>query len=126
MGVARSAGPQRPDPARRPNRPAGGRAERGGREVLDLIALVAAAEPAERPADPADLGPEERRILGSCRGPVTVAEVASVTALPLDVVRALLAGLVERGQITVLPRSAAGEYPGTGLLNEVLQGLRTL
>src|SRR5207248_5639995 len=48
-----------------------------------LVAIVAAAEPAERDGDSADLAPEDRRILGSCRQPVTVADVAAATALPL-------------------------------------------
>ena len=126
MGAARSPGPQRPDPARRSAGPAGGRSEPTDREVLDLIAIVAAAEPAERGGDSAALSPGQQKVLRACRRPVTVAEVASATALPLGAVRALLGDLVQRGRVTVLPPKAAGGPPGAGLLNEVLQGLRAL
>lgn len=122
MGAASPPGPQRPRPARLAGRPA----EPAGGEVLDLIALVAAAEPGERDGDQADLSPEDLRILGSCREPVTVAEVASVTALPISVVRVRLADLIRRGRATVQPQPPAVEPPGSRLLGAVLDGLRTL
>ena len=122
MGIASPAGPQRPHPARLVGHPA----EPADGEVLDLVALVAAAEPGERGSDPAGLSLQDRRILGSCREPVTVAEVASATALPVSVVRVRLADLIRRGQVTLQPQSPAGEQPGPGLLNEVLDRLRTV
>jgi hypothetical protein len=77
-------------------------------------------------ADPIDFSPEHRRIVTLCRRPATVADVASDTALPLGVVRVLLADLIVRGQITVLPNQPIGEMPRAELLREVLHGLRAL
>jgi predicted Rossmann fold nucleotide-binding protein DprA/Smf involved in DNA uptake len=93
---------------------------------MDLLALVAAVEPAEPDGDPAGPGPEDRRILDSCREPVTVAEVAAATALPVSRVRVRLADLIQRGRVTLQPQPPTGEEPGPGLLTDVLDGLRTL
>jgi Protein of unknown function (DUF742) len=113
-------------PVVRPYALTGGRTEPSDREVLDLIAIVVAAEPAERASDPVDLSPEDRRILGLCRRPVTVTDVASITALPLGVVRVLLADLLARGRITVVRQESGTEQPSAELLKEVLHGLRAL
>jgi hypothetical protein len=127
MGVASSPGPQRPYPVRDPTRLGGGRrAKPADGDLPDLVALVAAVEPAEPDGDLAGLSPEDCRILGSCREPVTVAELASATALPVSLVRARLADLIRRGRVTLQPQPPAGEQPGPGLLNEVLDRLRTL
>jgi Protein of unknown function (DUF742) len=126
MGVASSPGPQRSLQTRHPSRLAGRQAEPAAGGALDLVALVAAAEPGERDGDPAGLDPEDRRILDSCREPVTVAEVASATALSVSVVRVRLADLIRRGRITLQSQPPAAEQPGPGLLGEVLDGLRTL
>jgi len=126
MGVASPPGPQRPHPARHPTRLVGRPAEPPSGEALDLVALVVAAEPEECDGDPVGLDPEDRRILGSCREPVTVAEVASGTALPVSVVRARLADLIRGGQITLQSHPPVGEQARPRLLNEVLDGLRTI
>jgi Protein of unknown function (DUF742) len=126
MGVASSPGPQLAPPVGSPTWLGGRPAEPADAEVLDLVALVAAAEPAEPGSDLTGLGPEDRRILDSCREPVTVAEVAAATALPLSMVRVRLADLIQRGRVTLQPQSLAGEQLGPGLLNDVLDGLRTL
>jgi hypothetical protein len=94
--------------------------------VLDLVALVTAVEPGEPDGELAGVSPEDRRILGSCREPVTVAEVAAATALPVSVVRVRLGDLIRRGRVALQPQPPAGEQPGPGLLNVVLDGLRTL
>ena len=126
MGVASSPGPQRPYPVRNPTRLGGRRAEPADGDLPDLVALVAAVEPAEPDGDLAGLSPEDCRILGSCRERVTVAELASATALPVSLVRVRLADLIRRGRVTLQPQPPAGEQPGPGLLNEVLDRLRTL
>jgi hypothetical protein len=126
MGVASSPGRQPPHPVRNPTRLGGRQAEPASREVLDLVALVAAVEPTAHVGDPAPLSPEDRGILGSCREPVTVAEVAVATALPVSVVRVRLANLIRRGLVTLHSQPSAGEQAAPRLLNEVLDGLRTL
>ena len=116
---ARDAGP-----VVRPYALTGGRTEPADGEVLDLIAIVVASgKPA---SDSAALSPEHRKILSLCQAPATVADLASDTSLPLGVVRVLLADLIVRGQITVLPNQPIGELPRAELLREVLHGLRAL
>jgi hypothetical protein len=112
-------------PVVRPYALTGGRTEPEDGEVLDLIALVVANSEAEAD-DPIGLSPEHRKILALCRQPATVADVASDTALPVGVIRVLLADLVLQDRVTVLPQRSAGEQPSTDLLKEILHGLRAL
>ena len=112
-------------PVVRPYALTGGRTEPATGEILDLIAIVVAARTGLRTDDLAGLSPEHRRILALCGQPATVADVASDTALPLGVVRVLLADLLLQGRLSVM-RQHAGERPSADLLEEVLHGLRAL
>jgi hypothetical protein len=112
-------------PVVRPYALTGGRIEPATGEILDLIAIVVAARTGLRTDDLAGLSPEHRRILALCGQPATVADVASDTALPLGVVRVLLADLLLQGRLSVM-RQQAGERPSADLLEEVLHGLRAL
>jgi hypothetical protein len=118
--VDRDAGP-----VVRPYALTGGRTEPAGGDVLDLVALVVAAV-GDQVDDLAALTPEHRQILGLCRGPVTVADLASATTLPVGVVRVLLADLIGQGRIAVQPNQGTDEQPSAELLKEVLHGLRAL
>jgi hypothetical protein len=119
--VDRNAGP-----VVRPYALTGGRTEPTDGEVLDLITIVAAIDqPDLQDDDSIDLSPEDRAIVDLCRRPVTVADIASGTSLPLGVVRVLLADLIVQRRITVMPAKPAGE-PSSDLLREVLHGLRAL
>jgi hypothetical protein len=118
--VDRNAGP-----VVRPYALTGGRTEPTSGTILDLIAVIAATTWAHEPDD-LSLSPEHRKIIGLCRTPVTVADVASSTALPVGVVRILLADLILQGRITVIASRPAGAQPSTALLKEVLHGLRAL
>jgi hypothetical protein len=109
----------------RPYALTGGRTEPATGEILDLIAIVVALTGA-RTDDLAGLSPEHRKILSLCGQPVTVADVASDTGLPLGVVRVLLADLLVQGRLTVMRQQQAGERPSADLLEEVLHGLRAL
>jgi hypothetical protein len=113
-------------PVVRPYALTGGRTEPADGEMLDLIAIVVASGKVAGTNDSVALSPEHRKILGLGRDPVTVADLASDTALPLGVVRVLLADLIVLGQITVLPNQPIGELPRAELLREVLHGLRAL
>ena len=119
--VARDAGP-----VVRPYALTGGRTQPTGGEVLDLIAVIVASGQPAGADDPINLSPEQRKILSLSRRPITVADVASDTALPLGVVRVLVADLVLQGRLTIRPRRPVGEQPSTDLLQEVLHGLRAL
>ena len=103
---------------------------RNGRDHKVRVAIVGvgncASSLVQGPDDSLGLSPEHRRILGLCRGPATVADVASTTALPLGVVRVLIADLMGQGRITVLAARPVGEEPSTAMLKEVLNGLRAL
>jgi hypothetical protein len=119
--VDRNAGP-----VVRPYALTGGRTKPTSDMVLDLITVIVASRWTQELDDAAGLSPEHRRIVGLCRGQATVADVASATALPLTVVRVLLADLVMQGRITVVPQRPIGEQPSAALLKEVLHGLRAL
>ena len=121
MWAGRDAGP-----VVRPYALTGGRTEPADGEVLDLIAVIVASRQAAGADDRMDLSPEHRRILSLCQRPVTVADVAADTTLPVGVVRVLLADLILHGRLTVLPQRPAGEQPSADLLKEVLHGLRAL
>ena len=92
----------------------------------DLITVIVASSLASGPTTRWACRPSTARILGLCRGPATVADVASTTALPLGVVRVLVADLIGQGRVTVLAARPAGEEPSTAMLKEVLNGLRAL
>ena len=119
--VDRDAGP-----VVRPYALTGGRTEPASGAVLDVITVIVAPRRAREPDDWMELSPEHRRLLGLCRRPVTVADVASTTGLPLGVVRVLLADLITQGRITARAARPAGEEPSATLLKEVLHGLRAL
>jgi hypothetical protein len=99
-----------------------GRTEpRGG--GLGLIDLVTASR--SGPADTPGLGPEHRRLLGLCRTPTAVADLASDIDLPLGVVRVLLGDLQETGLVTVAS-PAERTINEENVLRSVLDGLRAL
>jgi Protein of unknown function (DUF742) len=118
--VDRNAGP-----VVRPYALTGGRTEQDDGRVLDLIAIVVAQD-AGLWGGTADLTPEESLILGLCQRAVTVTDLASSSALPLGVVRILLADLIRQRRVTVLPPGRPADQPNTELLKEVLHGLRAL
>lgn len=113
-------------PVVRPYAVTGGRTEPADGEVLDLLAVVVATGHKAEPDEPARLTPEHRRILRLCRHQITVADIAADTALPVGVVRVLLADLTTRGAVTVVRERPAGERTGNDVLREILNGLRAL
>jgi hypothetical protein len=113
-------------PVVRPYAVTGGRTEPADGEVLDLLALVVATGRPAPADDPVRLTPEHRRLLGMCERQVTVADLAAETALPLGVVRVLLADLILQGSITVVRQQPPGQRTGNDVLQEILNGLRAL
>jgi hypothetical protein len=112
-------------PVVRPYALTGGRTGQTDGQTLDLIAIVVVQQ-SVRETNSMDLTPEDRMILGLCQRPVTVTDVTSRTGLPLGVVRVLLADLIQRRRISVLPPNRSQDQPSTELLKEVLHGLRAL
>jgi hypothetical protein len=113
-------------PVVRPYAVTGGRTEPAGGQVLDLLAVVVATGRNARSDDPAKLTPEHRRILGLCGRQITVADIAADTALPVGVVRVLLADLTAQGAVTVVRKRPSGQRTGNDVLQEILNGLRAL
>ncbi len=112
-------------PVVRPYALTGGRTEPAGGGVLDLVALVVAVDE-DRAGDPAVLPPEHRQILSLCRRPVTVADLAAATTLPVGVVRVLLGDLLAAGLIRVSRPVPPALLPDERIHQEVLHGLRAL
>ncbi len=113
-------------PVVRPYAVTGGRTEPADGEVLDLLAVVVATGQVASGGETATLTPEHRRILGLCKRQVTLADIAADTALPVGVVRVLVADLTARGTITVLRERPAGQRTANAVLQEILDGLRAL
>jgi hypothetical protein len=110
----------------RPYALTGGRTDPAGGAVLDLISVVVAAGPPPAAAASRRLNPEHRKLIALCQEPMTVADAAADMALPLGVVRVLLADLIQQKLITLQPRRTARPQTNPDLLREVLNGLRSL
>lgn len=101
----------------------GGRS-RADDDGFDLVTLIVSeCEPT------AGMQSEHVRILGFCRHPTAVVEIAAELRLPVTVVRILLGDLLATSRVSarqppVAPSAAA--LPDTELLKEVLHGLRNL
>ncbi len=107
----------------RPYAVVGGRTRPAGGKI-DLIAMITAVRRG-RP-DPASLEPEHLMLLHRCRTPVSVADLASETGLPVGVLRVLLADLRERGLMMVHQPARPSQLPDTQVLRRVADGLRRL
>jgi hypothetical protein len=110
-------------PVARPYMLTGGRTRPRGRARLDLIDYIVRTGTS---ADGYPVTPERGQLLQLCRQPVTVADLASVTAIPLGLVRVLLADLISDGLVSVRTQAPAGPVTDTGLLQKVLDGLHAL
>jgi Protein of unknown function (DUF742) len=119
-------------PVVRPYAVTGGRTAPADGEMLDLLAVVVAtgllagAGTGRSGAESTTLTPEHRKILKLCEQQATVADIAADTALPVGVVRVLLADLTAQGAVTVVRERPAGERTGNDVLQEILNGLRAL
>jgi hypothetical protein len=92
-------------------------------DTFDLVTLIVSeCEPAP------GMQSEHLRILRLCQRPTAVVEISAELKLPVTVVRILLDDLLATGRITARhPRAArSAEPPDSGLLKEVLLGLRNL
>jgi uncharacterized protein DUF742 len=93
-------------------------------EIIDLIALVTAVRGIE--VDRVGLDPEHLVLLGLCRLPTSVADLAADLDLPLGVVQVLLADLRGRSLINVNNPTPPSDLPDPRILREVADGLRRL
>ncbi|GAB3299356.1 DUF742 domain-containing protein [Parasphingorhabdus pacifica] len=97
---------------------------RAGEHQLDLITMVVST----RPVDPAvGLSADHERVVGLCKRPVSVAEVAGGLNVPLVVARVLLGDLMHEGAVIVRPPiTPVAPTPDRTLLQAVLDGIRKL
>jgi len=87
---------------------------------LDLFLMVATRADLVSPQVP---DPAYTKILDLCRKPLSIAEVAAYSDLPMAVAKVIISDLIDNGYLTSTP-SAPERDPG--LLNLVLEGLRRL
>lgn len=72
------------------------------------------------------LEPEYRDILAQCAQPVSVAEIAARSGLPLGVLRILLADLLDQGLVMVHTEAVRSGRPRAELLRSIIDGIREL
>jgi hypothetical protein len=101
----------------------GGRSRARGIE-LDLVTLIVSE------ADPVPgMQSEHVRILRIGRHPTSVVEISSELALPVSVVKILIADLLDSGRVSARHPSSAGtsaQLPDLDFLKKVLVGLQNL
>jgi hypothetical protein len=130
-GPVAAGGPEPDHPAAEEEVPAGGSSSvrpyvfTGGRTrssfELSVETLVSAA-----PRPPSDrLSGEQEVVLGLCREPRSVAELAAGVGVPLGVARVLVGDLAAAGAVAV-HRTAGPDGPDLALMGRVLSGLRRL
>jgi hypothetical protein len=110
-------------PVVRPYAVTRGRTRSQGRP-LDLVAVVIGGVPSRM--DRRWLEPEHLRLLSRCRSPITVADLASDSDLPLGVVRVLLGDLIDRGLATVGAQESSDYARDEAVLRMVLDELHLL
>lgn len=109
-------------PLVRPYTLTGGRT-RSAETRLDMIStVVASRREVGRPLPQ----PEHARLLGLCRSPVSVAELAGRMDVPIAVVKVLLGDLIAAGFVFARTPPPLAQPPETHILQAVLDGIRRL
>lgn len=90
---------------------------------LDLVTLVVALR--ER-TELLDREPEHEQVLRLCQQPVSVAEVAAASGLPLTVVKVLLGDLIEHHDVIFRAPLGVARTQDPRLLQAVLDGIRDI
>src|SRR5690606_26520501 len=109
-----------------------GRTRSAAEDRLDLIALVIAESRAAEEFEEFDdtdssLTLEHQHIVELCRDePLSVAELAVETDLPVGVVRVLVGDLIDAQLVRVSRPVPPAELPDERILREVINGLRAL
>ena len=89
---------------------------------LDLLTMIVATGPGS--GSSRTLEPDHLHVLGLCRFPMSVAEIAARLRLPAVVTKVLLSDLVDCGVVRLAsPRPAADETSNQSLLERLLDGL---
>ncbi|GGS49576.1 hypothetical protein GCM10010156_05330 [Planobispora rosea] len=91
---------------------------------FDLITMAVTVRPV--PPGEIGLGPECLAIVGLCRQPQSVAEIAAHVNLPAGTVRVLLSDLLDQGYITLQEPHSETDMHDERMYRAVLDGLRAL
>ncbi|MEU9480031.1 DUF742 domain-containing protein [Streptomyces sp. NPDC048191] len=113
-------------PVVRPYAMTRGRTTSPAQHRLDLIAVVVTESDAGDPERDPTLAPEHVDIVGLCREPQSVAELAAELDLPIGVVRVLIGDLVHAELVHVTRPVPPAELPDESILRDVINGLRAL
>jgi hypothetical protein len=116
------------DPGRSPRRLRAYALTQGRTDAGPAIGVDAMLVPGAGPPPPGGGSPEQQRILALCsRSPQTLVDLSAAVALPVQVVRVLLADLIASGAVEVAAaeRSLAPHHD-LALLEEVLHGIESL
>ncbi|MGW3509000.1 DUF742 domain-containing protein [Streptomyces sp. NPDC000994] len=113
-------------PVVRPYAMTRGRTSHAAQHRLDLIAVVVTEPHVEDPEADVTLSPEHVDIVGLCRSPQSVAELAAGLDLPIGVVRVLVGDLVDEEYVHVTRPVPPAELPDESILRDVINGLRAL
>ncbi|MFE9308400.1 DUF742 domain-containing protein [Streptomyces sp. NPDC088353] len=113
-------------PVVRPYAMTRGRTSHAAQHRLDLIAVVVTEPHVDDPEADVTLSPEHVDIVGLCRSPQSVAELAAELDLPIGVVRVLVGDLVDEEYVHVTRPVPPAELPDESILRDVINGLRAL
>ncbi|WP_219467253.1 DUF742 domain-containing protein [Nonomuraea rhizosphaerae] len=118
------------EPLVRPYTITGGRtiSERDDLALITLVTAISRVSP-ETARRLRKMQPEHRAIVGLCKRPLAVAEVASALKLPVSVTKILIGDLIDTGQLRArapLAFAKAGGLPDMTILEAVRDGLRNL
>ncbi|WP_069817353.1 DUF742 domain-containing protein [Streptomyces sp. TP-A0874] len=92
-----------------------------GEEPLDLTTLICAESPPD-----SRMQPERAAIVRLCSSPLSVVEISSYLHLPVSVITALLATLLEEGHVSARSSIPAALLPDRELIQAVIHGLEQL
>ncbi len=90
---------------------------------LDLATQIAVTR---TEFDRTDLEPEHEEIIGLCRRPLAVAEIASRMNIPLFVAKVLIGDLIDRGALQAGQRAQDNPPPDLRLMEQILDRLQAL
>jgi hypothetical protein len=114
-------------PVVRPYAMTRGRTTTEGQHRLDLIAVIVTEPGVGDLEGEQALCPEHLDIVELCRQtPQSVAELAAELDLPIGVIRVLVGDLVAEEKLHVTRPVPPAELPDTGILRDVINGLRAL
>jgi ribosomal protein S25 len=119
MTSERGEHPRRDERLVRPYMVTGGRTRSHGKE-LPLETLVTTTRQGHAGVDTRLF--EQRRILVSCREPLSIAEIASELEVPVGVARVLIGDLVAEGMLQPTTPTAKNEQ----LIRRLIDGVRSL